>query len=134
MECCEKLVGRPSGDSYGDIYIPRPLLCSGHEDVDVSGTMAFFVIIQANSKIKITTKIKICLGFVLCFGQIFDTGELAFEDGSGSVCVKQVTTFGAYVLHIGQVGQLLWLVVSVCVSDSACPTRYCYCSVIMLYD
>lgn len=34
--------------------------------------------------------------------QIFDTGELSFEDGSGSVCVKQVTAFGAYVLHIGQ--------------------------------
>ncbi|CAM9448574.1 unnamed protein product [Ascophyllum nodosum] len=36
-------------------------------------------------------------------GQIYDIGELSVEDGSGCVAVKQVTNFGAYALHIGQV-------------------------------
>ncbi|CAM9762323.1 unnamed protein product [Scytosiphon promiscuus] len=36
-------------------------------------------------------------------GQIYDIGELTTSDGSGSFTVSQVTGFGAYILHIGQV-------------------------------
>ncbi|CAM9234039.1 unnamed protein product, partial [Hapterophycus canaliculatus] len=36
-------------------------------------------------------------------GQIYDIGELSISDGSGYFAVSQVTSFGAYTLHIGQV-------------------------------
>ncbi|CAM9105783.1 unnamed protein product [Ectocarpus sp. 13 AM-2016] len=36
-------------------------------------------------------------------GQIYDVGELSLSDGSGSFAVRQVSSFGAYTLHIGQV-------------------------------
>lgn len=35
--------------------------------------------------------------------QVYDIGELSLSDGSGSFVVNQVTSFGAYTLHIGQV-------------------------------
>ncbi|CAN0286412.1 unnamed protein product [Pylaiella littoralis] len=36
-------------------------------------------------------------------GQIYDIGELSLSDASGSFAVSQVTSFGAYTLHVGQV-------------------------------
>eukprot|EP00752_Nemacystus_decipiens_P009413 g8416.t1 len=36
-------------------------------------------------------------------GQIYDVGELSLSDGSSCFVVTQVTSFGAYTLHIGQV-------------------------------